>query len=159
MLFFRSKDNEIYRNNKILSISINLENDSLIIKNEGNAPYNDGLKINFEKDGILNTITKQINLAVNGILTLSLKGDGVYNLKIEERNNTIHFSGITLTGGAAGIKGNFNFSYILAASFILLIIILFAISFIKRKKDRREKEIEIKKIELTQSQVEKAEEQ
>jgi uncharacterized protein YqkB len=141
---------------KVSNLSINLENESLIIKNEGNIPYNDILTINFEKDGVNESITKQIALDVNGVLTIPLKGGGTYDLKVDSKINKAEFSGITLTGGATGIRNDININYIIVTAFVLLIAILAAISFIKRRKN---KDINVKKVNLTEEDIKKAEEQ
>ena len=139
---------------KVRNISMEIENNSILLKNEGNVPYNDILTFNFDKDNKTEKITKEVSIEVGGVLSIPIRGNGIYNINVESKDSSADFSGIALTGGALGVGEKINLNYAFVAVFVLFIAILAVISFNKRKKD---KEIDVKKVRMTQSEIEKKE--
>jgi hypothetical protein len=141
----------------VSNISMSIEDNELIVVNEGNVPYKDTLKFSFEKDGQEQTLEKDVDIEVGGSLSIPMSGEGAYNIKVDSKDNSAVFSSVPLTGGAIGVGVKIPISYIAVGVFVLGILALGTVSFFRRKKDSQQ--IDVKKVNMNQSEIEKIEQE
>jgi len=142
---------------KVSNISMALENSSIIVTNEGNVDYSDTISFSFEKEGQTQTLTKDVNIEVGKSLRIPLSGEGVYNLKVESKSSSLNLPAIPLTGGVIGVGAKVPINYIAVAVFIIGI---FALGFVSLRRRRKESpQIDVKKVNIKQSDIEKAEQE
>ena len=103
------------------------------------------------------TLEKDIDIEVGGYVNIPLSGEGDYNIKIDSKDNSAAFSSVPLTGGAIGVGENIPLSYIAVGVFVLGILVLGTVSFLRRKKENQQ--IDVKKVNMNQSEIEKIEQE
>jgi hypothetical protein len=141
----------------VSNISMNIDNNKLIVINEGNVPYKDTLKFSFEKDGQEQILEKDIDIEVGGSVSIPLSGEGNYNIKIDSKDNNAVFLSVSLTGGAIGVGEKIPISYIAVGIFVLGILVLGTVSMLRRKKENQQ--IDVKKMNMKQSDIDKIEQE
>jgi hypothetical protein len=120
--------------NKNEEASFNLINETLVIQNIGNTPYNKFVKINIGNHSEI----KSLNLSLGQLVEFRLEApNGQYNISISDGNQEIENHNVLLTGKAIGVKPNkqgLNLSTgsLLAWIFIIMIFGLFI--FVSSKK-------------------------
>lgn len=141
-------------------VSFVLVNESLIVNNIGNVPYNKDIEV--ELNG--KPFVKKVELGLGDVKNFKLSGtDGEYNIRISDGDSELSQSGVALTGFSIGVdeegQGGFvstSFLWIfviiglLVGLFFLFRLVFKKKSFAfsnKRKKDTVEIEKDVRKIE------------
>lgn len=130
---------QLYVNEKAI-VSFELLNNSLIVTNIGNIPYNQDIEV--ELNG--KSFVKSVNLELGENKNFKLTGDNaLYDVKVSDGENEIVQGGVMLTGNSINVnaigEGGFSFSFNKPLIWIFLlvifiIILLFLLRNILKKK-------------------------
>ena len=88
-----------YINEKAI-VSFEIKNNTLIVTNIGNIPYNKDIEIELNGKPFI----RKVELELEKSQEFKLTGDGEYNIKIRDGENEITKSGVSLTGHAVDVK-------------------------------------------------------
>ncbi|MBS3075596.1 hypothetical protein J4429_04005 [Candidatus Pacearchaeota archaeon] len=146
-----SSTKKFFVNEKAI-VSFELKNQTLVVKNTGNIPYNKDIQIELNGKPFI----KRVELGLGETKEYHLSGTNQdYDVKVSDGNKEMSQTGVSLTGNAVGIDEG-GVSFLSSPVFwIFLIIILLAVAFFffrnsfKRKSlaypwDKKKKPLELK---------------
>jgi len=129
-------DHENISNSRILNILVNQEirmdlaNDSLVITNVGNVPYNKSVSFNIGNKTFEKFVFLELGQSKQVYLTAP---EGSYDVFVDDGKTSVNGKGISLTGDAIGVSDSKNKPLLESAGFvyvwvfILLVLILTAV--------------------------------
>lgn len=122
--------NELFQVGKLEKADIKLVGDNLVIENIGNSVYDRNILISIGES----KESARVYLEVGGIKKIKLTAPpGEYIIKINDgtNENTLTFSGVSLTGNAVGIErvmeGNFFQKFPLVSLFLLVLVMVIVV--------------------------------
>jgi hypothetical protein len=90
---------KFYVNEKAI-VSFEIKNTTLVVTSIGNIPYNKDIQV--ELNG--KPFVEKVNLDPGKFQEFSLKGNGIFDIKVSDKETELSQSGIALTGRAVDVK-------------------------------------------------------